>query len=250
MLAANIGSAQAQSGTMPGFAGPVTEGGRLPLLLASMGINLLALALPIFILQIYDRVLPNAATTTLFALIVGLAIALVLDATLRALRAHVATWNGARFEHLTRYRAVEQLLRAPLLQFERHSPGAYLERINAISSMRDFHASQVLLLAIDLPFALLFLGLIGYLGGWIALVPVALLVLFGCLAIAVGRSLRASTVARVEADKQRYDFIIEVLRGIHTVKALALNAAMLRREEALQEDGAMIVQRVMYQSTL
>ena len=250
MSAANFGSARARCSVMLGLAGPVKEGGRLPLLLASMGINLLGLALPIFILQIYDRVLPNAATTTLFALIVGLAVALVLDAVLRALRANVATWNGARFEHLTRYRAVERLLRAPLLQLERQSPGSYLERINAIGSMRDFHASQVLLLAIDLPFALMFLGLIGYLGGWIALVPVALLVLFGCLAIAVGRSLRASTVARVEADKQRYDFIIEVLRGIHTVKALALNAAMQRREETLQEDSAVAVRRVTYQGTI
>jgi ATP-binding cassette, subfamily C, bacterial LapB len=250
MLAANIGSARTQSSTMLGFAGPVTEGGRLSLLLASTGINLLALALPIFILQIYDRVLPNAATTTLFVLIIGLAVVLVLDATLRALRAYVATWNGARFEHLARYRAVEQLLRAPLLQFERHTPGSYLERINAISSMRDFHASQVLLLAIDLPFALLFLGLIAYLGAWLALVPVALLVLFSCLAIAVGRSLRASTAARVEADKRRYDFIIEILRGMQTVKALALNAAMLRREESLQEDSAFAVRRVAYQGTL
>jgi len=69
MSAANFGSAQVRCGAMLGFAGPVTQGGRLPLLLASMGINLLGLALPIFILQIYDRVLPNAATTTLFALI-------------------------------------------------------------------------------------------------------------------------------------------------------------------------------------
>jgi ATP-binding cassette, subfamily C, bacterial LapB len=250
MLAANIGSARAQSRDALGLTSPMTEGGRLPLFLASLGINLLALALPIFILQIYDRVLPNAATTTLFALIAGLAVALVLDATLRVLRANVATWNGARFEHLTRYRAVERLLRAPLPQFERHTSGSYLERINAISSMRDFHASQVLLLAIDLPFALLFLGLIAYLGAWLALVPIALLVLFGCLAVAVGRSLRASTAARVETDKRRYDFIIEVLRGIHTVKALGLNAAMQRREEALQEESAVAVRRLTYQGIL
>src|SRR5258708_17248041 len=196
MSAANFGSARARCSAMLGFAGPVTEGGRLPLLLASMGINLLGLALPIFILQIDDRVLPNAATTALFALIVGLAVALVLDAVLRALRANVATWNGARFEHLTRYRAVERLLRAPLLQLERQSPGSYLERINAIGSMRDFHASQVLLLAIDLPFALMFLGLIGYLGGWVALRPAAPPVLFRCPAVPRRPSLRAPTGAR------------------------------------------------------
>ena len=113
------------------------DGSRWPLLTASAGINLLGLALPVFILQIYDRVLPNSAATTLFVLIVGLTVALLLDAALRVLRAVVASWNGARFEHLLRYRAVERLLRARLDQFERATPGSYLERINAIGSMRD-----------------------------------------------------------------------------------------------------------------
>ncbi len=250
MLAAEAGNTPLLGSGVSGLARVVLEGSRWPLLITSAGINLLALALPIFILQIYDRVLPNGATTTLFVLIVGLAVALAFDAALRALRAYVATWNGARFEHILRYRIVERLLRAPLDRFERDTPGSYLERINAIGSMRDFHASQVLLAAIDLPFALLFLGLIAYLGSWLVIVPLILLVAFGCLAWAAGQALRESTLIRVATDKQRYDFIIEVLRGIHTVKALALNAAMLRREEAVQEDSARAVRRVMYQSTL
>jgi len=226
------------------------DGSRWPLLTASAGINLLGLALPIFILQIYDRVLPNSAATTLFVLIVGLTVALFLDAALRVLRAVVASWNGARFEHLLRYRAVERLLRAPLDQFERATPGSYLERINAIGSMRDFHASQLLVVTVDFSFALLFLGLIAYLGSWLVLVPLGLLAIFGFLALIVGQALRESSTRRTANDKQRYDFIIEILRGLQTVKALALNTAMLRREEVLQEDSAFAVRRVMYQSTL
>src|SRR5713101_4259555 len=175
MLIAKSGNAQAEGNSIFGLASTVLEGARLPLLIASAGINLLALALPIFILQIYDRVLPNGATTTLFVLIVSLAVALAFDAALRALRAYVATWDGARFEHIVRYRAVERLLRAPLSHFERSTPGSYLERINAVGSMRDFHASQLLLSAVDLPFALILLVLIAYLGSWLVLVPLTLL---------------------------------------------------------------------------
>jgi ATP-binding cassette, subfamily C, bacterial LapB len=250
MLATELEGARTEGGSIFSLVRPVSDEGHLPLLVASAGINVLALALPIFILQIYDRVLPNEATTTLFVLIVGLAIALVFDAALRALRAYIATWNGARFEHIVRYRAVERLLRAPLDHFWRTSPGSYLERLNAVGSMRDFHASQLLLAAIDLPFALLFLALIAYLGSWLILVPLTLLVIFTVLAVAVGRALRTSAITRVEADKRRYDFIIEVLSGIQTVKALALNAAMLRRAESLQEESAFAAQRIMYQSTL
>jgi len=145
MQAAELEDAPTDRSGVLDLVRPVMEGGRLPLLFASAGINVLALALPIFILQIYDRVLPNGATTTLFVLIVSLAVALAFDAALRALRAYVATWDGARFEHIVRYRAVERLLRAPLSHFERSTPGSYLERINAVGSMRDFHASQLLL---------------------------------------------------------------------------------------------------------
>ncbi len=250
MQAAELEDAPTDRSGVLDLVRPVMEGGRLPLLFASAGINVLALALPIFILQIYDRVLPNGATTTLFVLIVSLAVALAFDAALRALRAYVATWDGARFEHIVRYRAVERLLRAPLSHFERSTPGSYLERINAVGSMRDFHASQLLLSAVDLPFALILLVLIAYLGSWLVFVPLVLLVAFSAVAVAIGRALRDSAAARAAADKRRYDFIIEALRGIHTVKALALNAAMLRRTEPLQEDSAFAVERVMYQSTL
>src|SRR6266567_218990 len=196
MLATQSGNVRLEGNGIFDLARLVSAGDRLPLLISSAGINLLALALPIFILQIYDRVLPNGATTTLFVLIVGLAIAFAFDIALRALRASVATWNGARFEHILRIRAVERLLRAPLHQFERDTPGSYLGRINAIGSMRDFHASQLLFAAVDLPFALLFLGLIAYLGSWLVLIPLVLFVVFGSLALIVGRALLDSTSMR------------------------------------------------------
>lgn len=250
MLAARIQDSWAGARATLELARPAVAGSFVPLLFASLSINVLALALPIFILQIYDRVLPNRATTTLAVLIAGLAVALVLDAALRALRASLTTWNGARFEHLMRCLSVERLLRTPLQRFERDTPGTHLERINAVGSVRDFHGGQLVLALIDLPFALLFLALIGYLGGWLVLVPIVLLLVFGFSAMRVGGALRDSAGERVAADQRRHDFLIEVLRGIHTVKALALNAPMLRRQERLQEDSALAIRKVMYQSTV
>jgi ATP-binding cassette subfamily C protein LapB len=250
MLATRIHDTWAGACRTLGFARPAVAGSFMPLLLASIGINLLALALPIFILQVYDRVLPNQTVTTLVALIAGLSVALAFEIALRMLRAWLTTWNGARFEHAMRCRAVERLLRAPLRHFERDSAGTHLERVNAVGAMRDFHAGQLILALIDLPFALLFLSLIAYLGGWLVLVPIALLIVFGCLAMLIGNALRHSVAERSEADKHRYDFLIEALRGIHTVKALALNARLLRRQEALHETSALAVRRMMHQNTL
>jgi ATP-binding cassette subfamily C protein LapB len=233
-----------------GASGRPETGSLKPLLLASASLNVLALSLPIFILQVYDRVLPNHAITTLAALIGGLLVALVLDTALRALRAHLTTWNGARFEHQVRCRAVERLLRAPLQRFEADNAGVHLERVNSVSSLRDFYTNQVHLMLVDVPFGLMFLGLIIYLGGWLVMVPVTLLGLFALMALGVGKMLRQSVGERMEADKARYDFLIRLLQGIHTLKALALNTLLLRRQEALQEASARAVRKVMHQSTM
>ncbi|HZE92748.1 MAG TPA: ABC transporter transmembrane domain-containing protein [Rhizobacter sp.] len=222
----------------------------LPLLLASSGINILALALPTFILQVYDRVLPNQAMTTLVVLIIGLTVALALDSGLRLLRAQLTTWSVARLEHGLRMRAVEKLLRAPLQCLEAESAGTHLERVNAVTALRDLHGAQIFLALVDLPFGLLFLALIAYLGGALVLVPVASLLAFGFAAAAVGRALRASVDERAQADQRRHDFLIQVLRGIHTVKALALDALLPRRHERLQEASASALARVVHQGTM
>src|SRR5437899_10386322 len=78
------------------IATPALVGRRGPILLASAGSNVLALALPIFILQIYDRVLPGAARATLTALVLGLLVAFACDTALKALRARAATWAAAK----------------------------------------------------------------------------------------------------------------------------------------------------------
>lgn len=232
-------------GGIAGVMRPATAQGRWPLVLASLGTNVLALSLPIFILQIYDRVLGNAATMTLLVLVIGLTIALILDVALRALRASVSSWNGARFEHMLRIRVVERLLRAPIGLLRRHTPGSYLERINAIPAIRDFYASQLLLAAVDLPFSFIFLAMIYYLGGPLVLVPLILFVLFAVIAVVLGRALRDSSADRAEADRQRYTLILEMFRRLMMIKALGLNVAMVRRAERRQERSAFAIERVM-----
>ena len=234
-----------ESGGIAGVLRSATAQGRWPLVLASLGTNILALSLPIFILQIYDRVLGNGATMTLLVLVIGLSIALILDVALRALRSSVASWNGARFEHMLRFQTIEKFLRAPVDLLRRHAAGSYLERVNAISAIRDFYASQLLLTAVDLPFSFIFLGMIYFLGGLLVLVPLTLFLIFAGLAWMLGQALRDASAVRAEADRRRYDFVLEMFRRLVTVKALGLNVAMVRRAERRQEQSAYAVEQVM-----
>ena len=211
---------------------------RLDVLAASFTLNLLALVMPIVILQTYDRIVPNNSRETLFLLVVFVAGALVLDAFLRLGRTYVTGWAAARFEHRLGCSMARRLLSSDLASFERSAAGVHLDRMTAIDRLRDFYCGQSILVMVDLPFAFLFLGLIAYLAGALALVPLGVLIAFAFVAWKLGQHLRVAIENRSEVDDRRYNFIIELLTGIHTVKALGMEAQMVRRYERLQESSA------------
>ncbi len=217
---------------------------------SSLTINLLSLGLPIAILQVYDRILPNTATQTLLLLVIGLIGVLLLDAVLRMARSYVTGWSAARYEHQTACRAADRLLAAPVGDFEKDAPGVHLDRLNAVDTLRDFNAGQARLILTDLPFVLIFIGLMWQIAGKLALVPVALLCILALAAGAVGFFLRGALEERAQLDDRRYNFIIEVLTGILTVKGLAMEPLILRRYERLQESGAASTYRCTFFSSL
>ncbi len=229
---------------------PQVDWSRGQLIGISLIINLFALGLPVFILQVYDRVLPHTGITSLHLLVLGLLAVIVIDAVMRLIRAQITTWNGARFEHLARCQNVARILNAPIDRLMQESPGAYFDKINAINQVRDFYSSQIAGIMVDLPFALFFLVLIWYLGGPLVLVPICLLVAFGCCAGLVGLRLRTAVVQRVNLDQKRYDLLNEILSNVQTVKSLGLKELMLRRLERMQEKSALSLQKVTIQSML
>lgn len=216
----------------------------------SLFINIFALGLPVFILQVYDRVLPNLGLTTMQFLVIGLIAVMLLDFLLKTIRAAVTTYTGARFEHLARVSAVDHILRTPQDIYEQDTPGAYLDKVNAIGVVKDFYSSQLGTLMIDLPFAIFFLGMIWFLGGVMVAVPLTLLALFGIMAIIVGSNLRRAVDTRSQVDNKRYDFLIEIITGIHTVKAQAFKNLLQRRFETMQEFSARAVRSVAMQSSI
>jgi len=223
---------------------PKQSWNRVEILFLSLFINIFAVALPVFILQVYDRVLPLGAANSLYVLVAGLTIVIIFDNILKTARTRIISWNGAQFEHLARITAVDKILRCPYELFESNSPGSYLEKVNSIGAVKDFYSSQIATLMIDLPFAVLFLSLIYMLGGQLVAVPMTLICLFGFLAVIVGGRLRTAVSNRVSTDDSRYDFLLEVLNGIHTVKAMNLKQSMMRRFERLQERTAQAVRKV------
>jgi ATP-binding cassette subfamily C protein LapB len=224
--------------------------GRVDVLVSSVLINLLSLALPLVILQTFDRVVPNSAHETFVFLLVGLGIVVVVDGGLRMARSYITAWGAARFEHAVSCRTIKRMLGAEILGFEREPSGIQIARVNAIDTLRDLYAGQGMLALIDLPFVVVFLAIIGLVGGWLVVVPISVIGVVGLLAYFIGAKLRAALEFRQTVDDRRYSFVIEVLSSMPLVKGLALEGLMLRRYERLLRGSAEAVHNVILKSGL
>lgn len=207
------------------------------LLLGTLAISVLSLSFPVMTLQVYDRILPNPGTGTLPVLITGVCLAVVLESCLRLCRAYMIGRAGAAYEHRMACAAVQRILNADLTKIGPHGIGEHLHRMGAIGKLKDFYNGYALSVVAELAFVPLYLGLIVYIGRFLAIVPAAVLLLFIMVSLWRGYCLRKALQAREAADDRRFNFLIEALEGVHTLKAFALEKLFERRYEALEEDS-------------
>lgn len=205
------------------------------ILLTSLFINVLALAFPLALLQIYDRIIPNEAINTLLLLVMGVGIALIFEAILQVIRYYVSAWADAKFEHVTGCRVLAALLNSNILAFECIGSGIHLKRLQALNAIRDFYTSQAIITLADFPFVIILLGLFAYIAGWLVLLPITLLLIFVVMVLWNSKRLITSLMEKKFNDESRIDFVVETLSNIHSVKSQALEAQMLRRYEWLQQ---------------
>jgi len=205
------------------------------LIVAGFLINMLALALPLALLQMYDRIIPNKSLSTLGILIFGVVTAILFETVIRILRSYVTGWLGTRFEHQVSVAGLQHLTEVPVRDFEAEETGVYTEQIRAAGQVRDFYSGEALLVLLDLPFAIIYISVIGLIGGWLAAVAVAMIGLFLGVSSAYGNNLRNKIKDRTSSDDRRYNFLTETFRGIHSVKTMAMEPLMHRRYECLQE---------------
>jgi ATP-binding cassette, subfamily C, bacterial LapB len=207
--------------------------GQANIVAGTIVINVLALVLPLVILQTYDRIIPNQSKNSLALLFGGLAFALLLDSILRISRANLVASGGARIVHFLRCEAVSRLLNARIGDIERSEPGVHFERLSGLDALKDHNTSQLLIAIVELPFALIFLALILHIAWPLALVLLAVFAIFGGIGLTLGRRLKSVAETKSAGEDRRHSFVVEVLSGIHTVKALGMEALMNRRYERL-----------------
>lgn len=214
------------------------------LLLSTLAINILSLALPTMTLQVYDRILPNPGSGTLPVLIAGVCVAVVLETIMRLGRAYGMGWSGAAYEHRLSCQAMNHMLKSDLSAPTSHGIGEHMNRLAAIGRLKDFYNGYSLVTMFELLFVPLFLALTVYIAGPLAIVPVIVLMAFTIVSYHQGKTLRRELEARDLTDDQRYNFLIESLEGIHSLKSFGLENIFSRRYEALEEKSTVANFRV------
>lgn len=213
--------------------------------LGSVFANILGLAMPLAILQVYDRVLPNTATDTLLVLMSGVVAVLITDAVIKIARAAVVGRGGAAFNHQAHLELFRRILDAPPDALAKTPVSVQIQQLRSVQSVSDHYGDQARLLAIDLPAGGIYLAALAFIGGWLALVPVVLLVCFILFALNRNKVLQQVVADRADHDDRKSDFVLEVLSGAKTVKALAMEALIMRRFERLQKTTAQLSARYM-----
>lgn len=207
-------------------------------------VNLLALALPLSILQIYDRVLPNASFDTLTIMIVALIGVLVVDGVLKYCRAYYVNWTAASFTHKLSTRALNVMMSKAPSRFGGAPASEHLERLNSVYGLGDYLGGPSRVVSIDILFIPIFAGVIILVGGPIFFVPLTLFAVFGYFAMKRTKNLSRTIAEKEEQDARKYDFIIEALKSVQTIKSMAMEPLMMRRFERLQAASSVVIRRL------
>lgn len=199
-------------------------------LLAACMTNLFALAMPMFTMNVYDRVVPHQAFDTLAVLSAGLLLVLVGDLVLRVLRGRFVDLASSRADVKLSAYIMERVLGTRMEQ-RPVSAGSFASSLRAFESVRDFIGSATVVAFIDLPFALLFLVVTGWIA-WPMLIPLLLGTLTLLLyALAVQGRMHELAQTTYRASAQRNATLVEGLVGFETVKAMGAEAAIQRKWE-------------------
>ncbi|MDD4854685.1 MAG: type I secretion system permease/ATPase [Sulfuricurvum sp.] len=188
---------------------------------ATLLVNLLVLATPLFTMNVYDRVIPNNAIETLWAFTIGVMIVYMLDTFLKFIRTYMIEQAAKKSDIIMSSIIFEKVID---MKMEAHakSVGSFANNIKDFETLRGFLTNATITAIVDIPFAIIFLILIGYLGGMLVFIPIVTMVMIIVYAVFIRKPLQVSIEKTHEASTKKNGVLIESLHNIETVKTMSM----------------------------
>jgi len=198
--------------------------------IASILVNSFALASPLFVMNVYDRVVPNQAIETLWVLAIGVATVFVFDLLLRTLRAYFIDVASKKADIILSATIFEKVLGVKMAS-RSNSVGSFANSMQEFESFREFFTSATLTTLVDLPFAFLFIAVIWFVAGPLAYVPLAVIPLTILVSLAIQIPLAKNVKLLFRHSAQRSSTLIETLTGLETIKSIGAESPLQRKWE-------------------
>jgi ATP-binding cassette subfamily C protein LapB len=202
----------------------------LETMVAALMINLLTIATSLFVMNVYDRVVPNNAEATLWVLAAGVAIAVGFEFVARTLRGYLLDLAGRKVDLLL----ASQLFRQALgirMEARPASAGAFASNLREFESLRDFFTSATLTTLTDLPFVFLFSWIISLVGGPMAIVPLLAIPLLLVVGLLAQVPLASLMQRHLSESASKHGVLVEAVEGVETLKTLSAEGTLQRRWE-------------------
>jgi len=209
----------------------------MEVVLGALFINIFALASPLFTMNVYDRVVPNNATDTLWVLAIGISIAYFFDFLLKNMRSMFLDIAGRRADVRLSSSIFEQVLGMKLSQ-RPGSAGVLTSNMREFETLREFFTSATMVTLIDLPFALMFVVVMFILGGPVALVPAIIMPIVVAIGFYYQSKLKKIIQASMAESALKNALLFEAVTGLETIKVQAAESHTQRRWEELTEKAS------------
>jgi subfamily B ATP-binding cassette protein HlyB/CyaB len=191
-------------------------------LLVSLVLQLFALITPLFFQAVMDKVLVHRAFTTLDVIAVGLAVVMVFEVVLNALRSYIFAHTTSRIDVELGARLFRHLLALPMAYFQARRVGDSVARVRELENIRSFLTGNALTLLLDLLFSVVFISVMLHYSGWLTLIVVGSLPCYVIVSALFTPMLRARLHEKFNRGAENQAFLVETISGIDTVKAMAV----------------------------
>jgi len=198
-------------------------------LLASLALQVVGLATPLFTQTIIDKVIVHHSMSTLAVIAVGMAIFMVFNAAMSWVRQYLVTHTGNRIDSVLGAQVFDHLFRLPLRYFEHRSTGTLVARLQGIESIREFLSGAAVTLILDVPFLVIYLAIMFYYSRLLSLAALAMLLLIVLLSLAITPVLRERLNQQFLLGARNQSFVTEYLSGMETVKSLQMEPQVVSR---------------------
>lgn len=195
------------------------RGTYMMVMLAAVFINLFALVSPLFIMNVYDRVIPNNAIETGWALGIGALSVFLFDLTMRILRGHLIDLSGRRIDVIAGRRIYDHVMNMKLADKPKSS-GVFASMLRDFDSVRDFFTSATITGFVDLPFTLLFLFVIYQLAGPVVFILAGLMIAVVIIGFVLQIPLKLLVTKASKSSEAKHGLLIETIHGLETIKSI------------------------------